>query len=620
MRAGMRSTLLVGLLAITSATLEAQRPLNLDFERASVSYADRPWGWAFGWSAFAGGPSATFTLDSVSHVQGKRSLRIVAADTVADAPDRTLMLQVPAGFAHGKTLRLTGQLRADGSGAAILSLEAWGDRVVVAGDSAVIRSGRGDPGWTPVDLSIKVPADPTIHSIVFIVGGRGNVSAWFDALSLTVNGIRTETLPVTATPPTPAELRWLAGRASPFAAVLPEGSPIGADSAALARFGAIVGDARVVGLGESTHGTREFFQMKHRLVRYLVEEEGFDLFAVEANQLAVRKLDAYVMGGPGTTRDAMRVMFRVWNTEEMLALIDWLREWNRTHPARPVHVIGYDMQDHQTPIDSLKAFAGRVEPALVPRIESLTREYVAQRSYATPQVAESIRARWGAQADSLLVEVYSRVVTWYGAARSAADSADLEWAVQAGELYAQAARFNVALFSPERDSLMAADLDWALRTLYPRSRAIVWAHDVHVSRGGDSVRSFNGGAQMGAHIAETFNYDYRAFSLLTSTGSYSGTRSLFDHAMIAAAAFPAPAGSVEAALGAVQRPRGSVGLIADLRVPADDPRGAWLWKPRPIRSIGYAAYDYGFDLTAAMPLEFDGVIYVERTTPSRLLP
>ncbi|MEW5915788.1 MAG: hypothetical protein AB1762_05260, partial [Gemmatimonadota bacterium] len=48
--------------AARPTVLNAQRPLNLDFEIPSVAAADKPWGWSHGWSPFATGPSATFTL------------------------------------------------------------------------------------------------------------------------------------------------------------------------------------------------------------------------------------------------------------------------------------------------------------------------------------------------------------------------------------------------------------------------------------------------------------------------------------------------------------------------------------------------------------------------------
>jgi erythromycin esterase-like protein len=51
-----------------------------------------------------------------------------------------------------------------------------------------------------------------------------------------------------------------------------------------------------------------------------------------------------------------------------------------------------------------------------------------------------------------------------------------------------------------------------------------------------------------------------------------------------------------------------------------DSAGEWLRRSRPIRHIGYAAYDYGFEFTAVLPLEFDGIVFIDQTTASRLLP
>lgn len=599
----------------------AQQPLNLDFERSSVAFLDRPWGWALGWSAFAGGPAASFVLDSAVHRHGRRSLRIARADSLADAPPQAIMLQLPSDRFRGREVRLAGWSRPPGAGAtAVLTLEAWKDRAFAAadtawsgGDGAAQETG----GWARHALTIRVPDDPTVHSVVITLALTGHGTVWFDDLTLSIDGTPLTTLPGAAEPPTAAQLAWLAGHAAPLRGVeaAVDGTP---DDADLRLVADIVGTARVVGLGESTHGTREFFQVKHRLLQYLVRELGFRVFAIEANQLAVERVNAYVQGGSGTAQDAMRVMFQVWNTEEMLALLEWLRAHNAADPARRVRVVGYDMQDHRAPADTLRAFLARSEPALAARFDELAGEYRAQRGAMTPQVDDSIRARWGQQAETLWDLVSGRRPAWLARAPHRADTLAVEWAVQSANLLRQAARFNVALSSPERDSLMAANLDWGLRTLAPGARAVVWAHDVHVSHGGDPRLSFNNGAQMGAYVRR-LGHDYRALTLLTYDGAYSATRSFTDHAMIAAEAFPAPPGSLEEGLHRLTRPVPSVGWVVDLRAARTDEGGAWLRRPRPIRHIGYAAYDYGFELTAVLPLEFDGVVFVEHTTASRLL-
>jgi erythromycin esterase-like protein len=87
---------------------------------------------------------------------------------------------------------------------------------------------------------------------------------------------------------------WLRGAAVPFDRVDPTDNMD--DLEPLRK---IVGDARVVSLGEATHGTREFFQMKHRVLRFLVERMGFTAFAIEATWPEANRLDRYVRTGEG---------------------------------------------------------------------------------------------------------------------------------------------------------------------------------------------------------------------------------------------------------------------------------------------------------------------------------
>jgi erythromycin esterase len=611
--------LLISTLSVGPPSAAAQRPLNLDFERVSVSYPDRPWGWTFGWSAFGTAPAATFTLDTVVVRAGLRSLRIVAPESATAVAPHTIMVQLPPEVGRGRQVQLAAWVRTNGAGArAMLTIEAWKDRAFAAADTAWSDAGSPDTAWTRHEARIRVPTDSTIHSLVITVGLAGRDTAWFDDLSLAVDGLRLETVPTAVAPATAPDLQWLRRHASPIHRVDVTPSRTG-DAADLRAIRDIVGAARIVGLGESTHGTREFFQMKHRVLEYLVRVHGFRVFAIEANQLAVERVNAFVRGASGTARDAMRVMFRVWNTEEMRDLIDWMRAHNAGHPQASVRFVGYDMQDHRTPSDTLRAFLDRTEPALLGRFDALSREYRAQQRSATPEVADTVRARWAAHADTLWNLVRGRRTAWLASARTPGDTLAAEWAVQSANLLRQAARFNVALSSPERDSLMAANLDWVLRVLAPHQRAVVWAHDVHVSHGGDPARSFNGGAQMGAYL-RVLGHDYRSLTLLTYAGTYSATRSFTDHRMIEAEGFPAPPASVEEALHRLARPPGAVGWVVDLRAARAGGGGDWLRRPRPIRHIGYAAYDYGFEFTAVLPLEFDGIVFIDRTTASRLLP
>ncbi len=135
----------------------------------------------------------------------------------------------------------------------------------------------------------------------------------------------------------------------------------------LAGLAAAIGDARVVGLGEGTHGTREHFQMKHRLLEYLVEQMGFSIFAIEASTPEAQELDAYVLGGEGDVARLIGGMyFWTWNTEEVRDMVEWMRRFNAAEKARNsprrVHFTGFDMQTGAVAIAKVREFLAKHDP------------------------------------------------------------------------------------------------------------------------------------------------------------------------------------------------------------------------------------------------------------------
>jgi erythromycin esterase-like protein len=99
---------------------------------------------------------------------------------------------------------------------------------------------------------------------------------------------------------------------------------------------------RVVALGEATHGTREFFRLKDRLVRFLVRRANFTTFALEISPEGAQAVSRYVSDGTGDPKEALeRFEFWTWQTEEVLALVEWLRDWNAAHgDTHPVSFVG----------------------------------------------------------------------------------------------------------------------------------------------------------------------------------------------------------------------------------------------------------------------------------------
>ena len=100
---------------------------------------------------------------------------------------------------------------------------------------------------------------------------------------------------------------------------------------------------RVVGLGEATHGTSEFFRMKHRLTEFLVTRMGFRHFALELEDRHTKPIDEYIQGE--SSRNPVTGFHWPWGTREMAAMVDWMRNYNASAPpAARVHFHGIDYQ------------------------------------------------------------------------------------------------------------------------------------------------------------------------------------------------------------------------------------------------------------------------------------
>ncbi len=140
----------------------------------------------------------------------------------------------------------------------------------------------------------------------------------------------------------------------------------------------MIGPAKIVGMGEATHNSREFFTTKHRVFRDLVERKGFTTYALEAPWSSGLRLNDYVVHGKGDPRRIMREEFQnsylLWNTREYLDLIRWMRQHNVRHPHHPVRFMGNDTAYAGPALfDSVTSYVGKRYPALLPKISRLYR-------------------------------------------------------------------------------------------------------------------------------------------------------------------------------------------------------------------------------------------------------
>ena len=119
----------------------------------------------------------------------------------------------------------------------------------------------------------------------------------------------------------------------------------------------LVGEARLVALGEGTHGTHEFFRLKHRIVEFLATEMGFTVFSIEANMPEAYRVNEFVLNGEGDPKELLKEMSAIWNAQEVLDMILWMREFNKSSGSR-IEFTGFDMQSPKVAIEKCDRCSG----------------------------------------------------------------------------------------------------------------------------------------------------------------------------------------------------------------------------------------------------------------------
>jgi erythromycin esterase len=403
------------------------------------------------------------------------------------------------------------------------------------------------------------------------------------------------------------DLTWLQANAVPFTTTSPGG---GYDD--LARFGQMIGDARIVGLGEATHGTREFFTMKHRLVEYLVKEKGFTVFGIEATHTEAHRVNEYINGGPGDPVVLLtNLYFWTWNTREVADMLVWMREYNETAPAdKKLSFYGFDMQYARVAMDTVVSYLRGINTAAG---DSADAHYLCYRTYQDVLIGPP-SLPYTTASPSTRERCHRGIVAVHTMLQRRAN----EFAAQSGrrtyEVVLRAARVviqheDLRSTLPQqgpaaiRDAYMAENIAWMAEVAEPGEKVVLWAHNAHVSR----WEPF-----MGVDLTERYGDSYVVVGFSFHRGKFLAVQRGIG--LFPATAPPALTASYEHQFHRLGHER----FYVDLRPLRDDaPDGArWLLGPRIYRMIG-AGYrpNTPNDVYAPHALvdEYDIMIHVEQT-------
>jgi erythromycin esterase len=278
-------------------------------------------------------------------------------------------------------------------------------------------------------------------------------------------------------------------------------------------FDELIGDARVVAIGESEHYTREYLQLRHRLTRYLLERHGFGAVAMETGFVEGWLVDGWVRGGEGelghVMANGLTSLMGLWT--QVRALLEWMRE-------QPVGFYGIDLGGSNVSLlpglDAVTAYLAHADPGF--RVDPAVRETAAAFSAGSPfGIPEAMAGYPG-----LAPERRDALTAGLADLRARLTSRRLDYVRRTGaDAYERAlhtmyltaaldAQFRALArsepFAAHRETAIADTVEWIVAR---ESRVVLPAHNGHVQR---CPCTMPGVAEdsMGMHLADRLGADY----------------------------------------------------------------------------------------------------------------
>jgi erythromycin esterase len=571
--------------------------------------------------------AATAALDSARPQHGRRYLHLVRTSAPGQpAPAIYLGALRLASQESGKTLRVMGYWRRPGATAGQDPAPHFVHRLLsskqrTGGNWLADTLGQSPPlpapglQWTsfafevPLQFGFYQPDTDSrlIGAISLSLVLPGPEAVELDNLTFALDGKPyMPPGPPVPPPPTAEELAWLRAAAKPLRLATP--ATAGLDLAAL---GTWLGPARLVGLGEVTHGSHEAFGLRLQLSQYLIEQKDFAGVLLEASPAGCAALSSYLRTGQG---DPARLLAALdgWNTTEVLDFVRWLRARQQAHPATPLVLAGIDIKQPEQALDYLGQLVEANDEFAQPRLRQMAQLLAAYRHPAAEE--PDLRRQPDQPRDSLLAPLHRLLAELAdGLAARARFGRPVGGQLLTRQRYylrlvEQGATWRrLGMGAENYRQACLAENAYYLSQHETAGKLLLLAANTSVAKALTLEER-----PMGEWLRATLGSGYTALGMALGQGSFAAQN---------------PAGRWAPAELAATRPgtyetwlrAGPAAFWLNLRQLNLTNANAWLFQAQLLRDIGYAEAHNQFMLHS-LRTEFDAVLFLRDSTPVRLLP
>ncbi|QRP44488.1 erythromycin esterase family protein [Amycolatopsis sp. FDAARGOS 1241] len=298
----------------------------------------------------------------------------------------------------------------------------------------------------------------------------------------------------------------------------------------------LIGDARIVAIGENNHHIREFGLLRNRLLRHLVDERGFTVLGFESGFAEGELVDSWLRGAPGDVADIGRdgFTFSLGDSPEVHEMLTWLRDHGGVRCA------GLDVPSSGgSPVPALQAvrrYLEDVDPEVVPLVDAglaASEPYASVSSAIAPgryaTMAAPARDAATAAFSTLLAHLRALAPVYEQRGDPSAHAIAEHHALGAlrldayqRELAAMMAGVAPSMQSSSRDTYLASTVKLLRRLHGEGAKIVVMVHNGHLQRVPFVPAPGMVFPSAGTHLAAEFGDDYFTLGVTAGTGTTTG--------------------------------------------------------------------------------------------------
>lgn len=374
---------------------------------------------------------------------------------------------------------------------------------------------------------------------------------------------------------------------------------------------------KIIAMGEATHGTKEFFELKHRVFQFLVEKMHCRTFLIEASFGDALTVNDYILNGNSNAKDAILSMgFWTWSTKEVLNMVEWMRAYNldNSHKEK-IKFFGFDMQSCDTEKERLKNYLISIDS---PTYESYKDLFSNDKKNMKNSYISSSKKNDTKKQIKELLDIFDKKKAFY---ISKSSSNDYILQKQYLRIIQQCNEYTNSNFynnNSLRDQFMAENVEWILNTQTSAEnyQVMIWAHNGHISKKTPQFKS------MGEILFEKYKHEYYSIGQEFYNGKFRALpyKNSYENNNVKVKPFCIKKSPENSFCDNLKKSNSPIFFLDFDEASQDKILKDWLYSSQKIHSIG-AVYsnnfaDYSIFTTQPPVKVFDSIFFVQETSAS----